>query len=347
MRHNNLLFWCGLFISSLATAEDWTFGGHLKYQLEKSNIDNQYLNFRLTTEKRWGAWDVQIHYEVLTSYGDSKNTTVHNHRLFNFMEEFENIEKFDTVQRLDRFFVGYNGEQLVIRLGQQAVTWGNGLIFHPLDIFNPFSPTAIDKDYKTGDDMVYGQWLFDSGDDLQMIFLPYSNPDTNHVENTQSSFALKYHGNYQSQWDFDVLVARHFDDNILGFGFSKDLLEAVWRFDITLLKDRETALSFVTNLDYSWSWFERNFYGFIEYFHNDSFLQNQDSLGGGIQVELTPLLNLYTNWIGNLHENSGIFQIRSIYDWLENVQLIAWLDQPYSESIVPERTMYLRLIYYF
>jgi hypothetical protein len=418
-KHNDFLLWGSLLaLCGSAAAEDWAFGGHIKYQFDgahyksdnlyaqygsQSSLDNS-LDFRLTMENRWEAWDAKIHYEVLARYGDTPKTQralanaglaettfglpKDNRRLFNLTDEWGNSEKLEAVQRLDRFFVGYNGEQLVLRVGRQAVSWGNGLIFHPLDIFSPFSPTEIDKDYKTGDDLVYGQWLFDSGDDLQMILLPRRNPDTEEVESDQSSLAFKYHGRYQEQWDFDLLAARHFDENVLGFGLSKDIFEALWRFDVsaTRLKEGGTAVSLVTNMDYSYVWFEHNFYGFIEYFRNgvgetqrakylspDPALQTRfqrgevytlgrDYLGGGVQIELTPLFNLYTNWIGNLHDSSGIFQIRGIYDWMENLQLIGWLDVPYGDkgtefggiqigesggNIGPGRIVYLRLIYYF
>ena len=407
-KHNNFLLWGYLLaFAGIATAEDWDLGGHIKYQLDNSYYQNDYtqygpqssldnsLDFRLTAANHWGAWDAKIHYEVLSRYGDSPKTQralanaglintssglKDNRRLFNLTDEWGNSEKLDAVQRLDRLFLGYNGEQLVLRLGRQAVSWGNGLIFHPLDIFSPFSPTEIDKDYKTGDDMVYGQWLFENGDDLQMILLPRRNLDTDKVESDQSSFAFKYHGRYQEQWDFDLLAARHFDENVFGFGLSKDILEALWRFDVsaTRLKEGGTAISLITNMDYSWVWFKRNFYGFIEYFRNgvgetqrskylspDSALQNRvqrgeiytigrDYLGSGVKLELTPLFNIDTNWIGNLHDSSGIFQIRGIYDWMENLQLIGWLDLPYGDNgtefngnLTPERTIYFRIIYFF
>ncbi|MDM8560294.1 hypothetical protein [Candidatus Parabeggiatoa sp. HSG14] len=408
----------GLFalLSSIAAAEDWSLGGHIKYQFvtthyqndnlyaqygPQSPIDN-FLDLRLTAENRWGAWDAQIHYEVLALYGDSPKTRKaltniastattlprDNRRLLKLTSKWENNDELEAVQRLDRLFVGYSGEQLVFRAGRQIVSWGNGFVFHPLDIFSPFSPTAIDKDYKTGDDMLYGQWLFDSGDDLQMILLPRRNPDTNDVESEQSSFAFKYRGRYKEQWDFDLLGARHFDENVVGFGLTKDIFEALWRLDMsaTRLKEGGTTVSLVTNMDYSWVLFKKNFYGFIEYFHNgvgetqthkyispESTLQTRlqrgevytlgrDYFSSGVQIELTPLFNFYTNWIANLHDNSGLFQIRGIYDWTENLQLIGWIDKPYGNEgtefggisiegsdgyLAPGQRFYLRLIYYF
>ena len=33
-------------------------------------------------------------------------------------------------------------------------------MFNAMDIFNPFDPAAVDTEYKVGDDMFYGQYLF-------------------------------------------------------------------------------------------------------------------------------------------------------------------------------------------
>ena len=73
------------------------------------------------------------------------------------------------VHRLDRFAIDYTGTQTVARAGRQAVSWGNGLIYTPMDFFNPFDPATVDKEYKTGDDMLYGQYLRNNGDDLQAV----------------------------------------------------------------------------------------------------------------------------------------------------------------------------------
>jgi hypothetical protein len=32
--------------------------------------------------------------------------------------------------------------------------WGNGLVFQVLDLFNPFPPNAVDREYKPGSDML-------------------------------------------------------------------------------------------------------------------------------------------------------------------------------------------------
>ena len=52
-----------------------------------------------------------------------------------------NKNKNASLVRLDRISIGYTGEKTVLRFGRQAISWGNGLLFTPMDIFNPFDPT--------------------------------------------------------------------------------------------------------------------------------------------------------------------------------------------------------------
>ena len=111
------------------------------------------------------------------------------------------------VQRLDRLYVDYSGDKLVGRFGRQAVSWGNGLIYNPVDFFNPFSPAAVDTEYKLGDDMLYAQYLRDSGDDWQLVHVVRRDIDGD-VSSDVASTALKYHG-FGVEREFDLVVAEH------------------------------------------------------------------------------------------------------------------------------------------
>lgn len=373
--------------SFCAYADEWEFGGHLKYQLTQTMYkrDDLYavhgddgptdheIDFRLNAEERHGRWDARIHYELLALGGDSLETRwalsaagllLHasvtglpsdDQRLFDLTDEITDEERLVAVQRLDRISVGYSGERMVMRVGRQTVSWGNGLVFHPLDVFNPFSPTAIDKDYKTGDDMLYGQWLFARGDDLQAIMVPRRDPISNDVERKQSSIAFKYHG-MKSGLDYDLLATRHYNETLLGIGLAKDWHGAVWRIDVTLtgLGNGGHATSLVTNLDRSWTWSDHNVYGYVEYFRNgvgeadknytpldpdlqerisrgELFTLGRDYLATGMQIEFTPLFNLLPSMIWNLNDESIFLQVWATYNWKENILIIGGINVPYGD----------------
>jgi hypothetical protein len=42
--------------------------------------------------------------------------------------------------RLDRLYLSHTSEKTVLKIGRQAVSWGNGIIYNPVDFFNPFDP---------------------------------------------------------------------------------------------------------------------------------------------------------------------------------------------------------------
>lgn len=64
------------------------------------------------------------------------------------------------------------------------------------------------------------------------------------------------------------MAASHYQDRIFGLGMTGSLDEAVWRIDVMHTElasaDRSDAFNVVANLDRSWIWWGRNWYGLIE-----------------------------------------------------------------------------------
>ena len=251
--------------------------------------------------------------------------------------------------------MGFTTDHTVWRFGRQAISWGNGLIFNPMDIFNPFDPAAVDKEYKSGDDMLYGQYLFDNGNDLQGVAVVRRDPVTGEVEQDQSSMALKYHG-FIGMNEFDLLAAQHYDDTVLGFGGGIDVGGAVVRGDVTWTDtNTQAVISGVASLSYSWTWGGKNLSGVIEYYYNgfgqkDSayspgdLVSNTDLLyrvergelftlarhytAASATIEVTPLFLLTPNIFVNLADPSALVQLVAQYDWRQNIQILAALNIP-------------------
>jgi hypothetical protein len=404
--------------SGFADDEPFRFGGHVKFLAANTDYRaddvnalygddparDQTLDLRLKAEARHGPWDGVVHYEMLAIAGSTPETRRNLNslglptlravglpddelRLFNLTDEIADDPRLAAVQRLDRLSIGHTSPGQVIRFGRQAVSWGNGLVFHPFDFVNPFSPVVIDKEYKTGDDMLYGQWTLAAGGDIQAILLPRRDAQTHDVEGEESTGAVKLRQRIGIV-DVDVLAARHYDENVAGLGVVTGIRGAVWRLDVeyTDLPDENGVWSAVTNLDTSWTWGGKNVYGYIEYFRNgfgetrradyvtpndelfarlergELFTLARDYAAAGMQIELTPLFNLHVNVIRNLNDSSHYAQLRGVYDWQQNLQLMAGLDVPYGERgsefggipvpglaaySAPGRLVYARLAYYF
>jgi hypothetical protein len=331
-------------------------------------VDNSFES-RLKFSGRKDQWDFKADYQGIVIHSDSLklvnrlpaspaplNRVINDdRRWWDLTWSVGDDEKNALIHRLDRLNVGYTTDHTAWRFGRQAISWGNGMIFTPMDVFNPFDPAAVDKEYKTGDDMLYGQYLFDSGNDLQGVAIVRRNPVTGNVESDQSSLAFKYHG-FLGLNEIDLLAAQHYGDQILGVGGIANWGGAVVRGDLTWTHtDLDNVFSAVSSLSYSWTWGGRNVSGILEYYYNgfgqknsryslQELSQNPDLLrrlergelftlarhyvAASASVEMTPLLVLIPNLFVNLEDPSALAQLVVQYDWKQNLLVLAALNLP-------------------
>ena len=271
-------------------------------------------------------------------------------RLMDLTDTLRDRDSYRLLHRLDRLNLGTITGWGALRVGRQAITWGNGLIFNPMDLFNPFAPTEVDRDYKAGDDLISAQVYLPKGSELQLLNVIRRNPDTGDVSANESSFAGKWHFPVGTT-EYDIMAARHYEDYVVGIGSRGYLADAAWRLDATWTTLDDPAkgspdgyLSMIANLDYSWVWWDKNFYGLVEFYFNglgdndyESAFGNRDigeRLGRGelfvlgrtymsatVQVELHPLVQFYLSAINNINDPSGILQPRAIWDISQNLQM--------------------------
>jgi hypothetical protein len=271
-----------------------------------------------------------------------------DHRLMDLTHVITSGSDYKMYHRLDRLSFTWRAERAMIRAGRQALTWGNGFLFHPLDLFNPFSPMDVERDYKIGDDMIVLQTYAGSQGNLEMLLVPRRNPENRKIRKDQSSAAAKYHG-YAGCIETDLMAAIHYDDFVAGLGFAGYVGGAAWRLDIThtWIDDAENKNSFSTvcaNIDYSWTWWNKNFYGWIEYYYtglgsdnyptalndpdiinrvrrNERFILGHSYLDAHLQAELHPLINFSITLIANTRDPSGSIQPRIIWDATQNIEI--------------------------
>jgi len=280
-------------------------------------------------------------------------------RLFDFTKVISEGSDNAWVHRLDRFWVGFTGDKTVVRVGRQALSWGNGLFFHPMDLVNPFDPTTIDTEYKTGDDMAYVQYLRDNGDDVQGAAVFRRDPLTGDVESNQGTVAVKYHG-FAGEREFDVLIAENYDNTVIGLGGATSIGGAVWRADIVVTDAvDDTRVEIVTNLSHSWVWGERNVSGSAEYYYDGD---DTSYLAGSLMIEMSPLWMITPTLVSNVDDPSALFQLVTQYSLGDNATFLGSLNIPLGsngtefggvESGIPNRylsfdlSVFAQLAWYF
>ena len=275
-------------------------------------------------------------------------------RLFDLTHVVSRDNNHVTAHRLDRLHVDLTGTNTFARIGRQTLSWGNGLLYSPMDFFNPFDPSAIDKEYKSGDDMLYGQFLQNNGNDLQAAWV-IRRDNNHHVNRNVDSVAAKYHG-FIGDNEFDLLLAQHFDDTIVGVGGIVNLGGAIWRGDITATDTQtQTITSLVTSMSYSWISWGHNVSGIVEYFHNgfgqssgnyapaalaanpdltnrlsrgELFTLGRNYVAASATIEMTPLWMLTPNVFININDDSLFAQLVSTYDLKQEWQFLTALGIP-------------------
>ena len=343
-------------------------------QLSDSTVSSLGLDLRVNFSLDNGPWSFDSAWQISANYGNRVElmrdllgggfSTVDyllddDHRFMNLTHKIRDDGKFSAFQRLDRLSVTYTKENFVVSVGRQAITWGNGLIFSPMDIVNPFDPTTVDTEYKTGDDMIYGQYLLGNGDDIQVAHVFRDELAMDSMGSSRTTSAIKYHG-LTDNGEYDFLLARSYGDTTIGLGGSKSFGGAIVRGDVVWIETLAgRQLQLVTNITHSWIWGGKNISGTIEYYFNEfgqsaghydfaslnentelldrfergeSFTLGRNYLAGGMSIEMNPLWILMPNAFWNLDDSSVMFQLVTQNSLADNVEILGALNIPVGQT---------------
>ncbi|MGE0083743.1 MAG: hypothetical protein AB7S75_04920 [Desulfococcaceae bacterium] len=324
--------------------------------------------FRMKNSMFFGKRAVlETHYEAVLSGGDTRKKgreveksaagirlpgirpADDRQRFLDMSSIIDEEESYVLYHRIDRLCLSLYPDWGTVRIGRQALTWGNGMIFNPMDLFNPFAPTDIVRDYKIGDDMITAQFSAGAAAGFQFLYVPRRNTESGSAEWDSSALAGKYRFSRGST-EFDLMAGRNYQNYVFGLGSTGYMGEAAWRADAVwtfLPKESGSTgfLSFVANMDYSWVWREKNMYGLVEIYYNglgitdyekapadpdlaealergDVFTLGRLYLGGQVQIEIHPLLSFYTGLIVNLTDPSAVYQPRFVWSITQNTDAI-------------------------
>ncbi len=269
-------------------------------------------------------------------------------QLFNLTNNLVNEDDKFVYQRLDRLNATYRAADYSFKVGRQAITWGNGVLFNPLDRFNPFAPNQYDREYKPGIDMLSWQKLMIDGDELSGVVIPRRNLNGDiDVSSSSLGFKLYHYGEtVDSQW----ILSQDRNETLAALQLTGNWLDGVWNLDWIAGYNHDNqnwVYSSVANFQSAFSWLNRNFTYAIEYFYNGygssqsrPYLQSLDSdlldkFDSGqlftlnrhyadvtLTAEITPLFNLSGSAIFNLQDGSSLWNLNAQYSLSDQSQLL-------------------------
>lgn len=154
--------------------------------------------------------------------------------------------------RTDRFFVQASVGNTDIRLGRQAIAFGHGMFFNPMDLVQPFSFATIDSEYKPGIDALRIDQYFGMATQITGLVAYAGDWD-------KEGLVGVLNANTTIGWtDISLFTGLVCGDTVLGTGFASSIGAVGVHGDITYtLPDVEDEDSFVrAELGAMWRPFE-------------------------------------------------------------------------------------------
>jgi len=323
----------------------WFPEGDLQREIDGSPARDGSVDLRALFAASRGGWHFTADPTLVLEAGDSiafrsapqatldQTPTDDERRFLDLTTTVEDGASHRTVARFDRLAAEYRGERWGVAVGRRAVSWGSGIVFQPLDLFTPFAPTTVDRDYKPGEDVILVDRLFAGGSDVQLLGV-FRRDETGERDVDADSFGGKWHGVFGER-DVELVAGRHYRDRVYGASVRQPLGGAMARTDL-LLTDADGSGAYVSallNVDYTLLVGDRNVYVFAEVFHNgfgmgestvdvlripgrlaarlargEVFNVLRHYAAFGTQIEWHPLWTQSLTWIVNLQDGSGLVQ---------------------------------------
>lgn len=218
--------------------------------------------------------------------------------------------------RLYRASITLSAGQTDVRLGRQRITWGTGRFWSPLDLLNPFSPIALEREERAGVDAILAEHKLGPLSRISAVYAPRHDRGA-------SSAAVNWHSNVRGI-DYSLVAGRFRREDVVGADIATQLGGAGLRAELTHNR-REAAPSYrraVLAVDYA---FPNTLTLSGEYYYNGAgamdpaFYDIAALFAGRIQnvgrryfgayasYEITPLVKSVNYYIVNLADRSSFF----------------------------------------
>jgi hypothetical protein len=366
--------------------------GDVGYQQSVGDVlsaDQQGVRLMLEEGSVLSEWAAHLRAVRLHTHG-VVTTDLHSSELFRYaaldgtiLDENDGTSSTVIRYELDRLYYRRHLKDYSITLGRQAIDWGSGRFWQPLNLFGSFAPTDLDTDYKPGIDAVSIDYFPSPFSSLAGVYA-FAPQDQSTVKD---SAALYYRRQVGAVSEITLAAGTITGNTIVGGSFESACKSIGWRIEgvhYQLKETDERALFWIAGLDYQ---FENGTLLSAEYYDNShgagaeselvgmfsdplvaSGLQQHLSrhlIGIGLSRDLTPLLRGGYTVLGSVLEaNSGandwslLHQFNLTYSVSNESDLLISLllpdgkglsitDEPRSEFGHIPASLNLRLRFYF
>ena len=305
-------------------------------------IDMQHL--RLMWEGSWRRLSWEAHYEhfmtarltsqeAIGTSGRAERVSAAL-RYFDLDWNIETREHFLWDHQFDRLNVKIDLGSANLTLGRQAISWGVGYLWSPVDLLTTFSPLQINRDYKAGIDAVLLDVPLGPFQESYLAYAPH--------EKWSNSALLGRHRLRLGSADVALMGGWIISDYVLGGEINADVKGVGVRLEATHTWPEETSrfVRALLGFDYQFTsdlllQFEYYYNGFgtsdparylqvilaPRFQRGEVFNTAQHYLGGNGRYQLTPLIILNGAAIINLNDGSALLEPALIYSLSNNAEI--------------------------
>lgn len=336
-----LIFLC-LELDALANEKGFSLSGSYRnlYLSSRTSVDKDryYLDsnrLRIEAKGNMSAnFSYNIQYDNHLAFGDYLSTgefaaleaaaeSLPSRQYWNLSHEIKREDELIWDHSIYRGYAIIRHADIDLTLGRQRVPWGKGWFWSPLDMFNPVSPIAIERDERDGVDAAL---LTISGGTVSSLSLLYI-PQRDFLDSTAGRIVFPL-----ASYDIAISAGRHMERRFAGLDFAGYIRDGGFYGEVASIEDIKgnQKISYLFSGNYN---FESSLYVMIEYFRNGGVIipgssinySGKEYVGIQISYELTPLTRWDNYLIVNLDDNSRFLSPTLSYSLSDNIDLKAGL----------------------
>lgn len=243
--------------------------------------------------------------------------------------------------RLHRASVTASFGNTDVRVGRQRIAWGTGRFWSPLDILNPVSATALEREERIGVDALLVEHKLGAVSRAAFVYAPQH-------ERRNSSFAALWHDN-RGGIDYSIVAGRFRRDKVAGLDLAGQVGQTGVRAEVTRSWGSTGGTRVLIGADHA---FANTLTLSGELFHDGAGAPDRRRYAGvSARYDITPLWRTRHELVVNLEDGSRYYGPALTWSARENVDLTFggqfFGGKAGSELAAFRRVLYLQLQCFF